>query len=463
MRLTRAKYLSLAVLAILAGQQALAEPISEPLSADVAQALQALQARLARLEARNAELERRLAETARPTAREGDLATRVEDVENELLAMRDKPSPLERLEGISAGASLTLVGQRASGGAAEDSQFTARADVEVEMPMGTIGDAEGRLFAHLRAGDGDGIAPATFAPLNATAFGNNPQPVLMQAWYQLDVPVGGKSGDLGQVEVTLGKIDPFGFFDGNNVSDDESESFLNLAFVHNPLLDAGGDIGVGSHGASPGLRVAYVSDINGGNNVTASLGIFGADRGGDYTDSFGNPFTIAQVEYAGKALLGRDGAYRLYAWNNARAFDQVNDLDSNGAFDDTEESHRGWGISLDQMVTGNTTLFARYGHSTKGTLAFDRAFTLGSVIGGAGWGRENDRLGMAVGWLKSSDEYQIANPGFSGTEKNAELFYVWQFNDQVHLSPSLQWIGRPGADPAAKNVTVLGLRAKFSY
>jgi carbohydrate-selective porin OprB len=141
-----------------------------------------------------------------------------------------------------------------------------------------------------------------------------------------------------------------------------------------------------------------------------------------------------------------------------------------------EESHRGWGISLDQQITENATLFARYGHSTKGSLKFDRAFTIGGQLGGAGWGRENDRLGLAVGWLKSSNEFRTFRPTLdldgdtvadgvqaSGSEKTAELFYVWQFNENFHLSPSVQWIGRPNADPAADNISVLGLRAKVSY
>lgn len=451
---------------------------ADSLPADVAQMLQTLQERVTRLEARNAELERHLAESARPAAKDEALAARVEDVENAVLALRDKPSGLERLEGISAGASLTLVAQRADGGAARDSQLTVRADVEVELAAGSIGDAEGKLFAHFRAGEGDGVAPASFATPNATGGFGTSRPTLMQAWYQLDIPVGGNSGELGRMEVTVGKMDPFVFFDANNVADDESEGFLNLAFVHNPLLDAGGDIGVGSDGASPGLRLAYVSDINGGNHITASLGIYGAGRGGDYTDTFGNPFTIAQLEYAGKTWGGLEGTYRLYAWNNARALDQVNlveDNDAAGGNDDgtcdaneecvpgIEESHRGWGLSIDQQVTENATLFARYGHSTRGSLAFDRAFTLGGQLGGSGWGRENDRLGLALGLLKSSNEYRLANPTFSGTEKTAELFYVWQANEHFHLAPSLQWIGRPGADPAAKDVTVMGLRAKLSY
>jgi hypothetical protein len=444
MRLFRA----LPLLAVIASAPALAEPAA----ADIAQLLQGMQDRLSRLEARNAELEKRLAEAG--SAKEAALAARVEDVENELVTLRKQPNPLEKFEGFSAGASLTLVAQQATGGGmgSGGSQLSARADIEVEMPGGSIGAAEGKMFAHFRAGDGDGVAAPAYATPNATAFGNTPQPVLMQAWYQLDIPVGGASGNLGQVEVTAGKIDPFGFFDGNNVSDDESEGFLNLAFVHNPLLDAGGDIGVGTHGASPGLHLAYVSDVNGGNHVTASLGMFATGTGADYLNSFNKPFTIAQLEYAGKALGGRDGAYRLYAWNNSQAFDLAG----------IEEKHAGWGLSLDQQVSDSATLFARYGHSTKGALAFDRAFTVGGQLSGAAWGRENDRVGLAFGWLNSSAEQKTANPGF-GAEQEAELFYVWQANEQFHLAPSVQWISRPGGDPALSDVTVIGLRAKASY
>lgn len=434
---------ALPLLAALAATPALAEPAT----ADIAQMLQTMQERLNRLETRNAELERRLAEAA-PATKDEALKARVEDLENEVVALTRKPDPLERFEGVSVGASLVMVAQKATGGV-EANELNARADVEVELPMGSIGDAEGFLFAHLRAGDGEGLDTGAFATSNSMVFGDINSPVLMQAWYQLNVPVGGDSGNLGQVEFTVGKIDPFGFFDGNNVADDESEQFLNLAFIHNPLLDAGGDIGVGEHGASPGMRLAYVSDINGGNNVTASLGLFGAGEGADFTDSFVKPLAIGQLEYAGKTIAGMEGTYRLYGWSNgsALALDGV-----------TEERHTGWGVSIDQRVSDHVTLFTRVGLSTKGEVGFDRAYTLGAQLDGGLWGRKTDHIGLAAGWLKASDE-----SGMTGTEKPLELYYAWHLNDHIQLSPSVQWIREPGGDTSADSVTVWGLRAKASY
>ncbi len=411
------------------------------------QAYERLLQRVEQLEASNKRLEAALVQAGNDSVRE--LSARVEGVENEVQALR-KPSALEEaVEGVSASASFTIVGQKMSGDN-EASEITTRADVEIELPMGSIGDAEGRLFAHLRAGDGEGVDTGAFATSNAMAFGHESRMGLMQAWYQLDIPVGGTEGNPGRVEMTLGKIDPFGFFDGNNIADDESEQFLNLAFIHNPLLDAGGDIGAGDDGGSPGLRLAYVSSVNGGNNIAASVGIFGAgDNGANFTDSFDGGLAIGQLEYAGKTFGGLAGAYRLYGWSNSNA------LALDGV---TEERHGGWGVSLDQQVADQVTLFSRMGLSAQGEAAFDRAVTVGAQFDGGLWGRASDRIGLAAGWLRASSE-----SGLSGSEKPAELYYVWQLNEHVHLSPGMQWIGNPGGDKSADDVILWSLRAKASF
>jgi high affinity Mn2+ porin len=411
------------------------------------QEMRRLAERVEQLELANKRLEAALEQSGGDKAK--DIEARIEDVESEVIALR-KPSALEQaLDGISASASLALVAQSMDGNG-NAKELTARADIEVELPMGSIGDAEGKLFGHLRAGDGGGVDTGAFAPSNSLAFGDESRLDLMQAWYQLDIPVGGARGNLSRVEMTVGKIDPFGFFDGNNIADDESEQFLNLAFVHNPLLDAGGAIGVGDDGGSPGLRLAYVGDVNGSNNISASVGLFGAgEDGANFSDSFDGGLVIGQLEYSGNIFGGLNGAYRLYGWSNGNA------LKLDGV---TEERHSGWGISIDQQVASHVTLFTRVGLSTDGELAFDEAFTLGAQFDGGLWGRANDRVGLAAGWLEATPE-----SGLDGTEKPTELYYVWQFNDHVHLSPSVQWINEPGGESSADDVTVWSLRAKASF
>jgi high affinity Mn2+ porin len=154
----------LALVASLAASPAFATETAQPAGANVAQLLQAMQERLTRLEARNAELERRLAEPAKLPEQVG---TRLDEVENEVLALSKKPDPLAKFDGISVGASLLMVAQYAKGGAASATELSTRADVEVELPGGSIGNAEGRIIAHFLAGDSDGLDGAVTLPAAA--------------------------------------------------------------------------------------------------------------------------------------------------------------------------------------------------------------------------------------------------------------------------------------------------------
>jgi len=453
---------ALPLLALMASLPALAESTQLSAAADVAQLLRAMQERLGQLEARNGELERRFNELALIEEQEHAMTNRLANLEIELRSLREQARQIETVSGISVGASMTMMAQHADAAAAgaEKNQFNYRGDISVTLPGGEIGDAEGRLFTHFRLGQGAGLGlgPTLTGGVNSTSFQHSDPDdtaaTLAQAWYQLHVPLdGSRETAKSHLEVNFGKIDPFVFFDQNRLADDESEGFVNNVFVHNPLLDSGGDAGVDAYGFSPGARLAYHRDTAGQGWWRASLGVFGSGPGASFNGSFDKPFVIGQLELTRQILPGRDGGYRLYAWSNGRASDLA------GA----EEKHAGWGLSLDQQLGDHLAVFGRYGQSSKGQVSFDRALTLGGQLAGTGWGREDDRLGLAFGWLRTSAEYQAANPGFSGAEKQAELFYVWQANKQFHLSPSVQWISRPGGDPAAKSISVLGLRAKVSY
>jgi hypothetical protein len=61
-------------------------------------------------------------------------------------------------------------------------------------------------------------------------------------------------------------------------------------------------------------------------------------------------------------------------------------------------------------VADGLTVFTRYGHAFSGEVRFDNAFTLGAQLTGMRWGRENDRVGVAFGWLTSSG-WAAAAPG----------------------------------------------------
>jgi hypothetical protein len=441
----------------------------------VLEEIRRLNQRMSQLEEDNKHLKDELA-SRNAAAREKEIVGRLEDVERQTVSQDKKSRLLDALESISAEASLLMVGQRALSGTTtgkDENRINYRADVEVSLPAGNIGDAEGELFAHFRIGQGNGLTdfpPTLTSTPNSTAFalsnGDDAAVLLAQAWYKLEMPLDGS-----ELKWVAGKIDPFGFFDQNDIADDESAAFLNNVFVHNPLLDSGGDMDVDAYGFAPGLIMSYRNNSQSPDYWKATVGMFSSGEDSSFDTDLTHPFVIGQIEASGDYFFGKEGVYRLYAWNRGRATPYANE------FDDNTESHSGWGVSLNQQLTDHVTVFGRYGRSINGKVRFDQAITVGAEFGGAYWGRGHDRLGFATGWLDTSKAFRKAAPGLdadgdgnadfgyapNGAETQYEIYYAWHLNEHIELSPDFQWISSPGGDESADDIAIVGLRAKVSF
>lgn len=445
---------------------------SAPSTEDLLKRIEQLEARLGSMDQelaaekqKSKDMEAALA-SDRLSDNEPELATRLKDVEKRASNAQQLARKIEVLDGITASLDVLAVGQSINSGSSvsggDEGELNYRADAAVSLPGGEIGRSSGSIFAHVRIGQGEGVGrdlAGGFSNPNASAFHEEGgKAILAQLWYQLDVPLGAVAGGLEpkqQLQVNFGKMDPFLFFDQNSIADDESSRFMNSAFVHNPLLDAGGDIGVDDYGFTPGLRAAYLNEESSPEWWQASIALFGAGDGAAFEDSLSDPMVIAQIETGVKLMGGLDGNYRAYVWSNPQA-SQFND----GLIGET---HNGWGVSADQRLGDGITLFGRYGSSTKGQVKFDQALTLGAEFAGLYWGRSGDGLGLAWGWLEPSDDYVAANPGWDDAEQPLELYYRWRFNDQVALSPSLQWVRNPAGDGSADDGFYFGLRGTAAF
>lgn len=432
--------------------------------------LKRLAARIEALERQNREMEKAMA-SERLSEQEPEIITRLKAVEFQTLSMQKQARQIENLEGISVGASLTGVVQKVgSGGTASgvgETRANYRGDVSVTLPGGELGNAEGSIFAHVRFGQGNGIGlrPTYASTPNTTGFETNAGPddsfaILAQAWYQLKIPLlddGNKANAREHLHVTVGKIDPFVFFDQNAAADDESTKFMNNAFVHNPLLDSGGDIGADAYGFAPGAILQYVNERQKGGEWMLSLGMFGSGPGANFSGSLNGPFVIAQAETTMRFNY-LPGNYRAYAWRNGRG----------PGYDGLQRRHAGFGFSVDQKVSDDLMLFGRYGKRTSGQGSFDRALTLGAELAGADWARAADSVGIAFGRLRTSSDYRadsLAVAGYqaSGSERQAELYYRYRLNSHVELTPNFQWIRNPGGDGTADTIRVAGIRAKVGF
>lgn len=470
-----------------------------PSAAELTRLVEKLNQRMERLEQRNTELERELRDSRKPaqatpstgiekrlqlleqqqegiaksldsdtlSEKEPDLTNRLKTVEMQAQGMQAAAKKVSAFEGITAGLSLTTVAQKPSGAAGFGSQLNYRGDAYVGVPLEPIGDIEHKVYAQFRIGQGAGLNELpSFAKPNASAFrlegGLRPDDavaVLAQAWYQADIPLpfgGFKPQSKEMLEVTFGKMDPFVFFDQNAVAGDESRQFLNTVFVHNPLLDAGGDIGVDANGFTPGLRLSYSNAAQKPQTWRLSMAVFGAgEKGSNYERSLAAPLVMLQAETEQRMLGGLAGNYRIYAWSNPRA------VHFDGSIADVER-HSGWGISADQRVGDGVTLFGRYGHQVQGHVQFDRALTLGAELNASYWNRGGDAFGLAGGWLKTSADYRsFADVG--NAERVGELYYRYRISKQFELSPNFQYIGKPGGDTTAEAIKILGLRAQLNY
>jgi high affinity Mn2+ porin len=408
--------------------------------------------------------------------REPELTSRLKAVEYQALGMLKQARTVEALEGITVGVSFTTVAQRPS--EKLNSQLNYRADVFAGLPLEKIGDVESRLFASIRFGQGNGLNDFySYSKPNASAFRvsavspDDSVAILGQAWYQATIPLpfgGFRPHSKQSLELDFGKMDPFVFFDQNAAANDETRQFLNTAFVHNALLDAGGDIGFDANGFSPGFRASYYNYADKRQPWRLSAGVFGAGRGARYTNSFASTLVILQADRQFQLGAGLPGNYRVYAWRNAAA----------PGFTGEDESRRGIGVSLDQRVTDSATAFLRYGHQTRGSaMRFDRALTAGAETRGASWNRGGDSLGLAHGWLRSSSAFRgasatvdadangIPDVGYAAGsgEQVTELYYRYRINKQFEVSPDLQLIRHPGANPDVRYATFAGIRAQITY
>ena len=463
--------------------------------------LQKLVERMEKLEARNAELEKQVKslkgeseevakglESPRLSQYEPELTVRLKAVEKDALEMKKSAKLADKLDGIQVNAALATVGQHASGlpqGTTDGgSQLNYRADVTVELPLDPIGDIEHKVFAHVRMGQGQGLN-APFANLgyfasapNAVAFrasGSNPDDsvaILGQAYYQAAIPLpfgGFKPYSREKLELTFGKMDIFGFFDQNTGAGDESVQFLNSVFVHNPLLDAGGEVGVDANGFQPGFVASYVNETNKAEPWRLSLGVFGAgEKGSNYQKSLSSPLVMFQAEKQLRLFGGLSGNYRAYAWTRS----DVTELDGV-----TTGKHTGIGVSVDQRVGDGVNLFGRYGQLVKGELPFEHALSVGAEFNGSYWGRGADAIGVGGSWLKASSAYRnlggsgdvdgdgVADFTYtpSGAEQIAEIYYRYRISPQFEITPDFQWVGRGGANSDAGSVKVFALRANIAY
>lgn len=438
----------------------------------------ALADRIKNLEEKNAKLEAAMEDGSQVSKEEAPLAAKLKELRQDVMDYKQHARMIEKMSKVEIGGDLNVTVQGTRNNDDNKARGTNRGDkadmsysagLHASAPIGETG----KIYLRANIAQGEGVTrwlPPMFASPNADLEYDDARIRLVEAWYQahIHLPWGASHDESKQsLFLNIGKLDPTGFFDANAAANTENEQFMADIFKNNISIEWGGD----QNAYGPGLRLAYLNEQNENLKWQLSFGLFegNQDSTGDgnqneddtFQDVFDRPFLIAEAGITRK-LGDLEGNYRVYGWVNKGKHTKWRDASQ------VNEENAGWGISIDQQVSENVTLFSRYGMQDKRVSTFDRTFSVGGQMTGKRWDRPDDVAAVAYGFSSPSHDYKrvsLANDGYYARESEhyIEAYYNIKVNDQLTFTPDLQYVMNPGGDDNKDDFLIYGLRMFLTF
>uniref|UniRef100_UPI0035CBC3FE carbohydrate porin n=1 Tax=uncultured Sphingomonas sp. TaxID=158754 RepID=UPI0035CBC3FE len=289
--------------------------------------------------------------------------------------------------------------------------------------------------------------------------------------------------DTNRLVVTIGKFGVGDVFDTNSYAHDPRVDFLNWSAVDAGSFDYAADAwGYSSGVAIEGYRGAWTVRAGAFNLSTVPNGET-LERG------FGQSQLDLELEHR-HSFAGKAGALRVTVFRNRGRFSRFDDaiaqaLATGQPIDPALTRRRmtriGVHLNAEQALTGTLGLFARAGFADGAIEPYDftdidRTVQIGAALQGKGWGRGDDRIGLALIANGISAEHQrylavgavgvLVGDGtlpHPGTEQIAELYYDCHVMRGVDVTVDGQHIVDPGynRDRGPANVLALRLHGAF--
>lgn len=240
------------------------------------------------------------------------------------------------------------------------------------------------------------------------------------------------------IEVRVGRMSPFSQFDITPYSDNLTV-FQNNSIILNPTIGypSAGSFGLAGYVGIPRSKFYALGMIMDANGSYDELGFDSLEKG-DFFSALEFGWTDQDVSQSLSYLFNN---VHVAVWHR----DAV----------DKPGSQSVWGLAL----TGSYTFakqrlgtFVRFGRAFS-----DGAETLYDVYAAAGVTKDVFRastMGLGVSWGQppNSDTNQVAT----------ELFYKWQLSQNLALTPSIQVLFNPAANPVDDVISVFGLRLRVT-
>ncbi len=301
-----------------------------------------------------------------------------------------------------------------------------------------------------------------------------------------DLNVLGGSTTANRIVFTVGKFSVVDIFDTNKYAHDSSNDFLNWSIIDMGAYDYAAD----GWGYSYGAAAEWYQDW-----WTLRAGVFDLSTVPNYkyldTSPLFDQFHAVIEAEERHTLWGEDGKLKVLVFNDharlATLGDAIQYGIDNGVPADPAPVRKirnkmGFGLNLEQAITDDLGVFARFsdadGHTENYDFTdIDRSISGGLVLTGARWGRPNDSVGLA-GVVNAISKEKVAyfNAGGLGgligdgklarygTENIAEAFYsIGCFGGIVHVTPDYQFVQNPGYDKDRGPVSVLSLRVHAQF
>ncbi|MFC1576213.1 carbohydrate porin [Candidatus Omnitrophota bacterium] len=308
-------------------------------------------------------------------------------------------------------------------------------DIEQRLWEGASGEVE------IEGDFGKGIDPLlpTFAGLNGAATADSslyiPRYFLTQkAWDE-------------RIRFSFGKIDLSDWFDQNEVASSNDTQFLSNALANNLIIPFPGK-GLGCWANFKFLDWVY---IRSGFSDAAAI----SNQPG-FRWPLRNPFFINELGLTPK-IGSLQGNFRFIYWIN---FQKREFLNGEGSYN----NDNGFGVSFDQEVLENTSLFFRYGYAQQKVRSVDNFWSIGGQTRGLFTGRKYDVLGFAMTQSLTGDAFQ-KNSGYptGSAETLFETYYRFEFYKTLTVTPDLQVVIDPAAQKKAKCDVVGGVRVALIF
>ncbi len=286
-----------------------------------------------------------------------------------------------------------------------------------------------------------------------------------------------------RIVLTIGKFGVGDVFDTNAYAHDPRADFLNWSVVDAGSFDYAADAWGYSYGVAGELYAGAWTLRLGGFNLSK------IPNGETLETGFGQYQIDAEVEHR-HAIAGHAGAVRATLFRNRGQFSKFDEAVSyalaTGAAVDPAPTRRrltrvGAHVNAEQALTDTLGLFARIGVADGSIEPYDstdidRTAAVGGALAGKGWGRANDRIGLAlvVNGISAAHRRYLAAGGIgvlvgdgrlpdAGAEQIAELYYDLAALKGINLTLDAQHIANPGYNRDRGPANILAVRVHGGF